>query len=199
MTNNSNVIASDKDFLLKWNGDKCIIIGSGKSMDYLPFNPEINKFDGKIIGCNQAFTVGYNVDMVTFTDEHVLNENANKMLLLDCIKITIACDPPYQWENGGNDIHWLKAIPPYRFSDSFDGGFYPADLTGYTALNVAILMGCSEIYLYGFDCNDEKFIDKSHRYLWALNKGADIYVTEQDSYLVTNGIFQYKSFPVKGE
>ncbi len=196
-------IASDADFLGIWQGQPSLIIGSGKSKNYLPFNPDLNRFPGKIIGCNSAFSVGYHTDMIIFIDGGVLNRYGEAMAQIDCLKFSIACDPPnFQDILHGNDIHWLLAKPPERFSDSFDSGFYPADLTGYLALNVALLMGYNPIWLHGFDSWQHEVFSKAERFKmaanWAKENGREIYVTDEDSYFChgDNLIFKYKLLPL---
>jgi len=202
-------VVNDADFYDLWHGQQCLIIGSGKTKDYLPFNPELNSFQGKIIGCNSAFSVGYRTDMIMFIDEKVIEKYGGDMAAIDCFKLSIACDPPARracdppapWDLHGNDIRWLLARQPERFSRSFDSGLYPADLTGYLALNTALLMGCNPVWLYGFDSFEHQYSSKMDRFnlaaQWANQNGIEIYVADKDSFFCKKDtpIFEYKPLP----
>jgi hypothetical protein len=193
-------VVTDTDFYDLWHGQPCLIIGSGKTGDYLPFNPDLNSFPGKIIGCNSAFSMGYRTDMIMFVDGGVLSQYGESMAQVDCFKLSITCDPPATWDLHGNDIHWLLARQPERFSRSFDSGLYPADLTGYLALNTALLMGCNPVWLYGFDSAEHRYFAKIERFKWAADwareNKREIYIADGDSFLCKCGIFEYKQLPM---
>lgn len=193
-------VVTDIDFFDLWHGQPCLIIGSGKTKDYLPFNPALNSFKGKIIGCNSAFSVGYRTDLIMFIDGGVIEKFGDAMAQVDCLKFSIACDPPLGWNMRGNDIHWLLARHPGRFSVSFDSGLYPADLSGYLALNTALLMGCNPVYIYGFDSWAHEVFHKAERFKWAADwakkNKREIYVADESSFLCKGGIFEYKQLPM---
>jgi len=197
-------IAKDVQFKGLWKDEPCLIIGSGRGRNYEPFKPELNDFPGKIIGCNTAFKVGYRVDMLLWIDGHVYANNRRAIMALDCIKMSITANP-----NGtdyiDNGINWIKAIQPDRFSNSFDIGMYPADLSGYLALNAAYLMGCNPIYLSGFTSDSHPEHNQHKRFIWAAKKaaedGREIYVIDTDSFFCKGSepIFPFAELPVKIE
>ncbi len=195
-------VVTDADFFDLWHGKQCLIIGSGRTKDYLPFNPALNGFPGKIIGCNSAFTVGYRTDMIMFVDRSVIDQHGPAMAVVDCLKLSIACDPPMPWDLHGNEIYWLLARQPERFSRSFNSGLYPADLTGFLALNTALLMGCNPVWLYGFYAEQHEYNSKMERFRWASQwaeqNGREIYVTDEDSLFCkgANPVFEYKHLPL---
>ncbi len=195
-------VVTDVDFYDLWRGQSCLIIGSGKTHDYFPFDPALNSFAGKIIGCNAAFNVGYRADMIMFIDKNVIDQCGDAMAGVDCLKFSIACDPPASWDLRGNEIHWLLARQPERFSHSFDSGLYPADLTGFLALNTALLMGCKQVWLYGFHSCEHQYSSKTDRFRWAAQwaeqNGREIYVADEDSCLCRGNtpIFEYKPLPI---
>jgi hypothetical protein len=188
------MIIKDEKFKNLWHGSPCLIIGSGRTGDYLPFCPELNDFPGKIVGCNTAFEVGYRTDMIIWTDQKLIKRIR---AAADCLKVSITGH-----FNGvdykDNGIHWIKADGSNgRFSDSFDAGLYPADLTGYTALNTAYIMGCNPIFLFGFFSEQHQYFAKHKRFKLAADQaaqdGREVYVCDADSILCREGIFEYRS------
>ena len=194
------MIAKDEQFKNLWQGEPCLIIGSGKTRNYQPFNPALNDFRGKVIGCNTAFAVGYKLDALLWIDRNVYKQNKGAIDALDLLKFSITASP-----NGTDytdQINWIKAIQPERFSDSLDKGLYPADLSGYLALNLAYIMGCDPIYLYGFDSHEQPYFKKAERFRWAAKKAKEdsrmIYSTGKDSVFCQgeNPIFRYAEIPI---
>ncbi len=200
-------IANDQDFYNIWRGHPGVIIGSGIDGNYLPVNSDIAKFEGKIIGCSEACQY-YHVDLAIWVDALVQDEFKpfwEALSAQDCLKMSIAADPPGQFPTHGNDITWLRAQPPERFSPSFDLGFYPADSTGYLAFNVALLLGCNPLWLVGFDSWKHPYFPKSRYYThakkWLEQHGRSVYTADSDSFFChgDNPIFEYKPLPLPNQ
>lgn len=191
---------TDIKFYGIWQNEPGLIIGSGATGLYQDsFNPDLDRFQGRLIGCSDSCKFYKNLDLIIWIDDiwdqsfwDVLND-------YKCLKFSIACDPPTDQKQMKEDqIKWLKASLPPRFSLSFRQGFYPADSTGYLAFNVALLMGCNPLYLYGFDSNKHPYFPKAKYYEmaleWLKEHNRKVYITEKDSYLCT--YFEYKQLPL---
>lgn len=199
-------IVRDEDFYGIWRGQPGAIIGSGIDGLYTPVNHDIEKFQGKKIGCSEACMYYKPLDLVIWVDALNHPENLPFWESLsghDCLKMSIACDPPSSFNMHGNDVHWLRAQPPNRFSPSFDLGFYPADLTGYLALNVALLLGCNPLWLVGFDSWKHPYNIKARYFKmaekWLKQHKKTVYVAEEDSFFAHSGLFKYKPLPTGKE
>lgn len=195
--------ATDNEFLNCWKGQPGLIIGSGESQDYKPKNPDLSKFPGKIIGCNEACTVYDRLDLIIWIDNIVIYASGQQMKAFDCLKMCV--NPSDPWDYLGQDIIALTANPPKKFSPSFEHGFYPCDSTGYLAYNVALLMGLNPIWLYGFHGWKHPYFEKNAHFSmgkgWLNNRGKRIYCGEKTSYLCSGNdpVFPYKPIPLESE
>ncbi len=103
----------------------------------------------------------------------------------------------------GVKIVGLEARKPARCSNSFDTGFYPCRLSGYIALNVAILLGLNPIYLSGFTPSkavDKNVMERSFDFDpivdYCYDNRIKVYTTNKDP--IMELYFEYKSLNNRG-
>ncbi len=207
--------ADDHIWKNKWQGESGLIIGSGRTRDYqchVPYAQMLESFAGRIIGCNEAFTVIHpeRLDLVCWIDNIVWTNPIwkEKFFQLRCPLMVI---DPADWKGDyfGRPILGLRAIPPPdRFSESFDQGFCPCNDTGYLAVQLGFILGLKTIYLRGFDAWEGLYNQKSNHFgvasEWAKKNGRELYVTDKNSFLCHEDenhkkLVEFKPLPNIGE
>lgn len=200
--NNGVEFASDGMFKNRWAGEKGLVIGRGVNPEYEK-NIVLDDFKGKKIGCNTAFN-SCHCDAIVYMEEKVFFNNKDRYrelvkegLFLFGVNVIY---PVY-----GVELYNLEARKPEKCSESFDQGFYPCNLSGYIALNVALLMGLDPIYLFGFNPeqaqpeNRDRVIERSLKFRlideWCQKNNRKVYCTDKDSLLTM--FFSYKPLPLK--
>lgn len=187
--------ATDDKFKNIWIGQEGLIIGRGAGQDYAR-KKALDAFDGKVIGCNTAFNARF-CDAIVLMDEKVfLNNKEAYRKLANQGSYIFVVNPIYPLY--GVKIIGLEARKPERCSNSFDTGFYPCRLTGYVAVNIAILTGLNPIYLYGFTpskAEDKKVAERSFDFDpiadYCYKNGVKIYTVNRDP--IMELYFEYKS------
>lgn len=190
--------ATDDKFKNIWKNQEGLIIGRGIGKDYTR-KKDLDNFKGKVIGCNTAFNTR-KCDAIVLMDEKVfLNNKDTYRKLADDGTYIFVINPIYPLY--GVKIVGLEARKPERCSNSFDTGFYPCRLSGYIALNIAILMGLNPIYLYGFTPakSNNKIIERSfdfdHIAEYCYQNGIKVYTINRDVIIELH--FEYKSLKRK--
>jgi hypothetical protein len=181
-----------KDFFIKRKG---LIIGRGQNDDY-QIQSALNRFHGIKIGCNRAY-VSCKIDILIWMDPAFFEKNWHEIKELDCLKF--ALNPVHYDHHGITDIRGIKANHPGRCSLNIDSGFYPCNLSGYVALNLALIIGLNPIWLYGFCPNTDIVRQRSESFKmladWANKNRRQIYIADEESYL--RKFFEYKKIPLR--
>lgn len=127
----------------EWEGEPCYLIGGGSSIRQFDFNLLKGR---RVIGCNDAFRLGPEiVSYGIFADSAFYCRNIRELLASNVPLVT--CSPTL-YSMGVPKIFKLQREHMGLHSGSHIGYNYS---TGATAINLAISLGSSEIYLLGYD------------------------------------------------
>jgi len=126
----------------KWKGQDVFIIGGGKSLEYFDWN--LLK-DERTIGCNDAYLHGSDICKIClFGDSKWFKLHRDRLAEYKGVIFT----------NVGRlyniELDWvwsMKRMATGIHSDALGWNFN----TGASAINLAVLLGASKIYLLGFD------------------------------------------------
>ncbi len=195
--------ATDREYKNKWFGQAGLVMGRGPGDKY-ERDPLLDGFQGKVIGCNEAYKIR-KCDAIVYMDEEVFFKNRDMYgYLAGQGTIIFGVNPIYPLY--GVPVEGLLARTPERCSTGFDQGFYPCNLSGYVALNVALLMGLNPIWLSGFDPERarigerDKMIDRSMRFGmiadWCHKENRQVHCADSGSMLAM--FFPYKGIPLIG-
>lgn len=192
--NTSTNWATDKDFKNKFSGQNGLVIGRGQGKEYLR-NEKLDAFNGIKIGCNSAYKTT-SIDALVWMDPHFFEMHWMEIAQIQCLKFAVE---PLHYDHHFVDIIGIHSKQPERCTESFESGFYPCNLSGYLALNIALLFGLNPIWLYGFDPDTESLKKRSESFNliagWADKSNVQIFTMNKNSYL--NKFFSYKEFPIK--
>lgn len=193
MENQVVIWATDERFKNIYTGQKGLVIGRGKLKEY-ERDKALDNFSGKKIGCNTAYKTT-ELDALIWLDLPFFPNHYDEIRNLNCLKFAVN---PFHYFHHGVEIFGLRATRPERCSESFDSGFYPCELSGYIALNMALLFGLDPIWLYGFSSDmANQGIIRSDKFIyiadWAKKHDRKIYLTDKESYL--KKFFPYKALP----
>ena len=141
-----------------WKGERCFIIGGGKSVK----NFDLSKLQGEnIIGVNMAFRLiepdiiyamdarlwGWiEEDMIAKGDSDSFNKSKALKVWSDITPFPLP-----------EDIIIAPSLGRPGMSDNIKEGVGCGSNSGYGALNLALLLGASEIYLIGFDFEGKRW------------------------------------------
>lgn len=144
---------------------RCIIIGSGSSIRNNQWDIPIEQLPIWNV-LKEEFTIGINwsfkwIDSTIhlYTDNRFYEQEVNTLKNLPLV--FCPQDGYYGREfkkhwleifHLHDNIYLLPASSKYAGTDAWNFGFYSRRLTGIYALNLAIALGFSEIYLLGMDC-----------------------------------------------
>jgi len=189
--------AIDPLFKNKYTNVPGIVIGRG--INEYARNESLDSFKGKKIGCNEAYKVT-DLDILLWLDSSFYGNHEKEILFYkeSTLKKTIlfAMNPLY-YIHKDLSVYGLEARRPEKCSESFDSGFYPCELSGFLALNVALIMGINPIWLYGFT-PDEKISERSFKFKyisdWCKQNNRQVFLYDENSLL--SMFFNYKSFPL---
>lgn len=166
--------------------NRALILGSGFSIREEQWNTEINKLPiWKAI--KDEFTIGANFIFKYFTPTILMYADyqfyASQKNELKTIPLILGKEDGHYKQKDGiridNNVILLKECerkqkliyrekeiglhPHYWGKEAWSKGFFTFQLTGIAALNLAIALGCTEIYLLGFDaCSDA--LNRTHFY-----------------------------------
>lgn len=190
------MIATDRKFKDIHAGEECMIIGGGyrEGIDDSIINPfeyqrckSLDKYQGRVIGCNSAFKVR-KCDYIVLKDKWVWNTYKNDYKLLEAKIFYVGAEE----NSSGGYIRVVKSKLP-RIGVSFNDGVC-SYLSGYSALHIALLMGFSSIYLTGFSGGNSIISNLSRNFIffteWITKYDRKIYITEKNSIL--KEIFPYE-------
>lgn len=186
---------TDNQFKNIYYNQPGLVIGRGNGHDY-KHDSTIDFFSGIKIGCNSAYEIA-TLDLLIWMDTLFFVENWQKIKGLNCLRFAV--NPSIYCDNYGVDVYELKVSGIEGCSESFDKGFYPCELSGYLALNMALIMGLNPIWLHGFtsDMKNQYGMVRSDKFKylsdWAKENNREIYLAQKKSYL--KKFFDYKELP----
>ena len=124
-----------------WEKSDAFVIGGGPSIKDLDLTPIHNK---KVIGVNNAFTLGHWVDICYFGDCRWWDWNIDLIRDYPCLKVTCC-------ERLDKNRHlFVLKRQPQGFSNNPDRLAWNGN-SGASAINLAHLLGAKRIFLVGFD------------------------------------------------
>jgi hypothetical protein len=136
----------------EWRGNRCFIIGGGPSLRGFDFERLRGE---KIIAVNRAFMDVPWADMMISMDNRFY-----RWILRDDIKGARSSYVAFKglrvWVDMSNlrygaDVHYVKGWDGWKMPHSLKGGIYVGGNSGFCALQIAVLLDASPIYLLGFD------------------------------------------------
>jgi len=137
----------------QWDGESCYIIGGGPSLANFDFNILKGR---RVLGCNHAFRLGPEIiSFGVFGDASFFCRNARE--LEESPVPLVTCSPSVLSMKTGPHIHKLKR-QTWGIHNGESIGFNHS--TGAMAINLAINLGASPIYLLGYDMGNQG--NKSH-------------------------------------
>ena len=137
-----------------FKGQRCIIIGGGTSVN--AFREKYNLENEFIIAVNKAF-IDFDCEFVISMDSRFyqwviqgqLGQRAVKRWV-DFKGYKVFIDP---FNYAYKDVYYVKGIGKIGVSMDLEKGVYHGSNSGYGAINFALALGFSPIYLIGFDMN----------------------------------------------
>ena len=143
-----------------WKGERCFVIGGGPSL--VNFDWDILKGAGRVIAVNRAIEKVPWADIMFSMDSRLYqwyHEQRNKMSQesLDAydnfkgLKVWLDSHC-YHFQP---DIHMVRWLGRSGVSLSLERGIYSGGNSGYSALMLAVALGCSPIILLGYDMGHE--------------------------------------------
>ena len=184
--------ATDKEYKNMFWGHKCLIIGggyrgNGSSREYRRCE-ELDRFTGKVIGCNSAYNVR-KLDILVWLDTSTYVKKKDELRTFDGLMFVGAP----KWDPKGIDMIAVKPAQKDMVSESFNDGIGPRHLSGYFAVNLALLLGFHIIFLTGFNSCDKSIVKRTRNFSWfrkwADKNGRMILSTDTDG--ITNDFFDY--------
>jgi hypothetical protein len=125
-----------------WQGQDAFVIGGGKSLEF--FNWDLLKRE-LTIGCNAAYALGADVCKVcVFGDNKFFRVNQKELAKYKGVVFT---NLPSLLKS---DLPWLWTMPRQMRGLHVDALGWNQN-TGYTAINLALLLGAKRVFLLGFD------------------------------------------------
>ena len=139
-----------------WKDRRCFIIGGGKTAKH--FNYSLLK-DELVIGINRAYEL-IDPTVMYFSDTRFWGwaeqgmfgaESSRKYTESKAIKVALDyCKFPYP-----EDVYVVQSLNGIGLSKVLSDGIYAGTDSGFAAINLAIALGCNEIFLVGFDFKSE--------------------------------------------
>lgn len=129
-----------------WPNETCFIIGGGTSLKSWDKKDWARLRDKHVIGCNDAYTKGTWVDVCYFGDDKWIqyHKHLKRFQYFPGLKVAITPNPPRT-----EGVHWVCRRPKGLWKKMGRVGWNES--TGVSAINLAILFGCTRIILLGFD------------------------------------------------
>jgi len=133
-----------------WSGEEAFILGGGNSLQTFDWNLLRREH---VVGCNQAFRLGPEIcDYVIFCDHKFIKESGRtpRTGVYDQLAVfpnpVVTNDPALR--NASEPwLKWMPRRPTGLHRDALGYNFN----TGAAAINLALLLGATTIYLLGFD------------------------------------------------
>jgi hypothetical protein len=129
-----------------WQDKDCFVIGGGISLTAFYWQWLIPEY---VIGCNDAYRLGEGVvNICIFGDNGWFQANRDELAKFKNIVVTnrsatARCGP--KW------MRYIPRKPDVLYTDALGWGGDGGN-TGISAINLALMLGCTTVYLLGFDC-----------------------------------------------
>jgi len=144
-----------------WAGQRCFLIGGGPSLIGFDFS----RLDGElIIGINRAYekidpAITYTMDtrFIAWASSGTISVNARKKLYTSLATRVFSRASTKNYPKG---FYIIERSGSDLFQGSLRKGWCGHNNSGSGALSLAIALGCSEIYLLGFDMHGDPVTDK---------------------------------------
>lgn len=184
--------ATDREYKdMFWN-QRCMIIGGGYrgdgSIREYRRCEKLDAFDGKVIGCNSAYNTRA-LDILVFLDTSTYVNKEAEIKAFTGLKFVGAP----KWNPDGFNFIAIKPAQQPMVSESFSDGIGPRHLSGYFAINLALLLGFNMIFLTGFNSCDKSVVKRTKIFScfrkWADEHERLIISTDADG--ITNDFFSY--------
>lgn len=182
--------ATDKMFKDIWQGEDGLIIGGGyrnRKREYQR-DEKLDAFQGKVFGCNSAFKVR-KIDVLVWIDTATYRNFNKEIAAFEGLKFAV--NP--RWPVRNLNFWAIKPGKVPKCSESFEDGIAPRNLSGYVAINIALLMGIKRVFLTGFNSADCNILKYTKNFIFfkefAESNNREIYSCDPDG--ITNGFFPY--------
>jgi hypothetical protein len=139
-----------------WRGQRCFLIGGGPSLSGFDFSLLKGEH---VIAINRAFENCPDAEFFFSMDNRlyrwivngdISQETTRKWREFKGIKVFVdILNYPY-----GKDVNYVYALGSEGYPSSLQTGIYHSNNSGYGALQIALLLRASPIYLLGYDMND---------------------------------------------
>lgn len=196
----SEISLNDFDRIHK--GQRCFIAGNGPSLNKI----DMSRLKGEIVfGCNKCYH-GFERWGVTFpywagVDGRIVSWPSEDLCRLDNIMKFVPYELKNVFENNGKvcPVNLLELPqnndrpPPFSV---FPYWIFPGTTITFVLLQLAVIMGCSPIYLIGVDFSytfSGSVYDEQHNLMRQIEAGDDYF----DSQCTPVGYFREKFFPEK--
>lgn len=138
-----------------WQGQTCFIVGGGSSLEGFDFDRLRGR--GRVIAINKAFAHVPFADIMYAMDRPLLDDLIGGKLGEGYRQAFEGFRGAKVWlDISGysypDDVFVIKCAGAEGWSSSLEDGLTHGQHSGYSALNLAILLGADPIYLLGYDC-----------------------------------------------
>jgi hypothetical protein len=139
-----------------WAGQRCFIIGGGPSLKGFDF--ERLRGQGRIIAINKAFKDVPFADIMFAMDRPLLDDLSSGKLGEDYRQAFEAFEGAKLWLDLSGysypaGVYSVPSAGATGWSKSLSQGLVHGNNSGYGAINLAMILGASPIYLLGYDCS----------------------------------------------
>ena len=169
-----------------WAGRKCFILAGGESLKGFDFTPLQNELT---IGINKAFqvfqntTINYSMDSDFYTalfdgryDEHSGEKLLDKWQSYTGTRVFLT---PMDIRKFGEEVYLIRRNIDFRLNETLAKGIFGGRNSGFGAIMLARALGCTNIYLLGYDM---KAVENSHWHSGYPNRDIDDFNTKLAGY-----------------
>lgn len=141
-----------------WGGEKAFVVGGGESLKSLDW--KLLKGVGRVIAINRAFAYLPWADVMISEDERFFKRFASELNQFEGHKVFATPDDSYV---AGvmelvPEVEVMRSAPKAKgWPRKLEEGLSTSSNSGVPAMNLADIMGASEIYLVGFDFKGKNF------------------------------------------
>lgn len=128
-----------------WPNKRVFIIGGGHSLDNFDWSPLRGEW---IIGCNDAYKLGIWIDICIFGDDAWWDYHEAEDRVKAYTGLLVGCCPK---QIKDPQVNWMERENVYPLVLERNGKLAWNSNTGAAAINLAILLGATEIVLLGYD------------------------------------------------
>lgn len=155
----------------KHEGKRCFIVATGPSLNVMDLNTLYNNNEIciSVNGIFAAFAhTAWRPDYYIIADPEVFNrweKEIAEFSIKEKFIADIACEHPDELGLKWHCINTLESNEIFKFSEDFARNSYNYGSITHSALQLAVYMGCAEIYLLGVDFNYQLGSSNNHFYI----------------------------------